>query len=86
MDGHLSRSHRCPHLQELVLLGEIEALSTDVRPVTKQRIAQATLETFAAPASTYLPRSKKTLSVYEPSMFRCWADLQQSSQKHAKHA
>ena len=57
-------------LQELVLLGEIEALSTAARPDAKHRIAQATLETFAAPLHMYLPGSRKNVSVYDPAMDR----------------
>ena len=53
-----------------MLLGEIEALSTAARPDAKHRIAQATLETFAAPLHMYLPGSRKSVSVYDPAMDR----------------
>ena len=67
--GHCSRSWHAS--QELVLLGEIEALRDAARPASQERIAQATLEAFANPVTLFLPRSRKSMVVYDPTSDRC---------------
>ena len=53
-----------------MLLGEIEALCHSTRPASQQQIAQATLEAFAKPVTMFLPRSSKSMIVYDPTSDR----------------